>query len=219
MAQLDELNGPELEQGQDAHVIGQKVPTKVGWGSTLFEVILWVLFIIPGLVFLFKKISAKNYFEQLQQRINKAASTIDIKLQDRDSILQNLSGLVQQAVNLDKETYSQIAAYRGGINPNADMNQVQGNIDNMFAKINIAMERYPELQAHGEIRDAIQQNRVLQAEISAARDLYNDLVDKWNRDIFEWPTKQIVAAKQGYTTRIPFAASTEVRRRAEGKYF
>ena len=56
-------------------------------------------------------------------------------------------------------------------------------------------------------------------EITAARPVYNDRVAQWNRDIFDWPTKNIVAAKQGYTTRIPFTASAEVKDMARQKFF
>ena len=53
----------------------------------------------------------------------------------------------------------------------------------------------------------------------AARELYNDTINEWNKDIFEWPTKMIVAAKNGYTTRIPFIASKEVKEQAKGVFF
>ena len=62
--------------------------------------------------------------------------------------------------------------------------------------------------------NAMQQNMYLQREITAARELYNDTVNEWNKDIFAWPTKKIVAAKNGYTTRIPFVASKEIKEKA-----
>jgi len=40
-----------------------------------------------------------------------------------------------------------------------------------------------------------------------------------NKDIFAWPTKKIVAAKNGYTTRIPFAASKEIKEKAKDVFF
>ena len=46
---------------------------------------------------------------------------------------------------------------------------------------------------------------------TSARTVYNSRVTQWNTDIFAWPTKMIVAARQGYTTRIPFTASSETR--------
>ena len=59
----------------------------------------------------------------------------------------------------------------------------------------------------------------LQKEITAARQLYNDSVAQWNSDLFDWPTKQIVAARAGYTTRIPFTASAAVKAQARGTFF
>ena len=85
--------------------------------------------------------------------------------------------------------------------------------------MNIAFENYPDLKAHREIADAMQQNSYLQREITAAREVYNDTVNTWNRDVFSWPTKQIVAAKAGYTTRIPFIADKETKDAARGSFF
>ena len=65
----------------------------------------------------------------------------------------------------------------------------------------------------------MQQNSYLQREITAARELYNDTIFAWNRDIFAWPTKMIVAAKAGYTTRIPFIASKEIKEKAKDVFF
>ena len=63
--ELDEVRGPVNEQGRDVNVIEKQLPVKVGWGSTFFEVMLWVLGIIPGVIFLFMKISARNYLKQI----------------------------------------------------------------------------------------------------------------------------------------------------------
>ena len=81
--ELDELTGPVNEAGRDVNVIEKQIQVKVGWGSTLFEVLLWILFIIPGVVFTFMKINAKKYFQQLQQQIQHDASTIVHYLQKR----------------------------------------------------------------------------------------------------------------------------------------
>ena len=65
----------------------------------------------------------------------------------------------------------------------------------------------------------MQQNSYLQKEITAARSLYNDTVAQWNASLYEWPTKQIVAARAGYTTRIPFTASAAVKEQARQNFF
>lgn len=215
---LDELNSTTREEGLDTKVIAKKIPAKVGFGSTIFEIFLWVMLIIPGVVFLFKKIKAKNYFQQLEQKIQHNASQIDNYLEQRVMVLQNCAKLLDKAIDLDKSTFENIAKYRSGTSDEA-RNELQGQLDNISKNINIAFENYPDLEAHDAIEDAMKQNMYLQREITAARELYNDTVNTWNTAIFSWPTKQIVAAKEGYTTRIPFIASQEIKEKAKGVFF
>ena len=218
--QLDELNPEVREEGLETNVIAKKIPAKVGAGSTVFEILLWVCGIIPGLIFLFMKISAKKHFDQLQQKIQRNASQIDNYLEQRVMVLQNCARLLDKAIDLDKSTFENIAKYRSGAtDADAARNEIGGQIENIARNVNIAVENYPELAAHREIADAMQQNMYLQREITAARELYNDTINEWNRDIFAWPTKMIVAAKNGYTTRIPFAASKEVKEKAKSVFF
>ena len=219
--QLDELNPEIREEGLDTNVIAKKLPAEVGTGSKIFEIALWVCGIIPGLIFLFMKIGAQKHFDQLQQKIQRNASQIDNYLEQRVMVLQNCARLLDKAIDLDKSTFENIARYRSGNAGDLDTarNALSGQVDSLSRSINVAVESYPDLQAHREIADAMQQNMYLQREITAARELYNDTVDQWNRDIFAWPTKKIVAAKNGYTTRIPFIASREIKEQAKSVFF
>ncbi len=175
--------------------------------------------VLPGVIFVFKKISARNYFQQLEQRIQAEASNIDNFLEQRVQILQNVVGLVERAIELDKDVMKAVAALRGGSVNAANRNSVNQQIDTAFGRLFPQVEAYPELKAHDAIADAMQQNNYLQREITAARTVYNSRVTQWNTDIFSWPTKMIVAARQGYTTRIPFTASAETRQMARSKFF
>ena len=218
--QLDELNPEVREEGLDTNVIVKKIPVEVGGGSKFFEIALWICGIIPGLIFLFMKIGAQKHFDQLQQKIQRNASQIDNYLEQRVMVLQNCARLLDKAIDLDKSTFETIAKYRSGYtDTDTARNEIGGQLDSVSRNINIAMENYPDLAAHREIADAMQQNMYLQREITAARELYNDTIDQWNRDVFAWPTKMIVAAKNGYTTRIPFIASKEVKEQAKGVFF
>lgn len=217
---LDEETGPVKEEGRDVNVIAKQIPVKVGLGSTIFQVILWVLGIIPGLVFLFMKIKAGTYLRQLEQKLQHDASQIDNYLEQRVVILSNLAKLVDKAVSLDKDTFTQIAQARSGKIVDGDgMTETAKRTDAIEAKLNIQMEAYPDLKSHNEIADAIQQNSYLQREITAAREQYNDTVNKWNSEIQMWPTNMIVAAKAGYTTRIPFSTSKEIKAKARDVFF
>ena len=217
--QLDENN--VNTQGQDVNVINQKIPAKVGVGSTIFQIILWVLLIIPGVVFLFKKIKAENYFQQLQQKIQKNASQIDNYMEQRVVVLKNCAQILDKQADFEKSVFENIAKYRSGNNDQKELerNDIATQIEDLSKNINIAFENYPDLKAHEAFKDAMRQNYQLQLEITAARELYNDSVYAWNRDIFAWPTKMIVASKNGYTTRIPFTISASVKEEARGTFF
>ncbi len=217
--ELDEMTGPVNTNGRDINVIEKQIPVRVGAGSTLFEIALWVCGIIPGIIFQVMKTNARNYFQKLQQKLQADASQIDNYLEQRVQILKNLAKLVEKAIDLDKDVMKAVAAFRGGRLPDSERNAVANQIDGCFGRLFPQVEAYPDLKAHAAIADAIQQNSYLQKEITAARQLYNDSVMQWNADIFDWPTKQIVAAKAGYTTRIPFTASAEIKAQARGTFF
>ena len=181
----------------------------------------WLLFLgaLPGLIFLFMKINALAYLRKLQQKIQADASQIDNYLEQRVVVLNNVVGLVAKAIDLDKDVMKSVAAYRSGRGADAERNQASQAIDGIFSRINLACEAYPDLKAQAVIADAMRQNSYLQKEITAARTLYNDTVGMWNQDVFAWPTKQIVAARAGYTTRIPFIASAETKAAARSVFF
>lgn len=245
---LDETTGPVNENGRDIHVIDRQLPVEIGFGSVLFEIALWVTIpilvllyilimgdtinnvllvgvvgclvgILPGIIFIFMKISAHNYFQQLEQRIQAEASNIDNYLEQRVQILQNVVGLVNRAIELDKDVMKSVAALRSGTLNESNRNEVDRQINDAFGRLFPQVEAYPELKAHNAIADAMQQNSYLQREITAARTVYNSRVTQWNTDIYAWPTKMIVAARQKYTTRIPYTASAETKKIAESKFF
>ena len=62
---LDEETGPVREEGRDINVIAKQIPVKVGVGSTIFEVALWLLLIIPGLIFTMKILIGEIWFRCL----------------------------------------------------------------------------------------------------------------------------------------------------------
>ena len=217
--ELDETNAVVKEEGRDVNVIDKQLkPT--GYKSALaLEIVLFVLGIIPGLIFLLCKVHAGKYLSQLQQKIQHDASQIDNYLEQRVVILENTAALVNKAVNLDKETFTEIARLRAGNSGDAGRNELNSAIENVSSKINVALENYPDLKSHQEISQAMQQNSYLQREITAAREVYNDTVNQWNMAIYAWPCKCLVAHQRGYTTRIPFTASKEVKEKARSVFF
>lgn len=220
--ELDEMNAPTLEEGRDVRVIAKQLPVTVKTGTKIFDVIWWFIPpILGGVIWSILKVKARSYLQKLQQKIQHDASQIDNYLEQRVQILKNCAKLVDKAIDLDKDTFEKIAAYRSGMNPNSDSqrNEYATQIDEVGIAINRVVENYPDLKAHRELADAMQQNSYLQREITAAREVYNDTVNVWNSAIFSWPTKQIVAAKEGYTTRIPFCIDSATREQARADFF
>ena len=212
--ELDETKDPIREEGRDVHVIDKQLTVTVDWRSTFFQVILWILGIIPGIVFAVMKIKARSHLQQMQQKIQHDASTIDNYLQNRVTILTNTASLLNKSIELDKTTFAEIAKYRSGNFSDAERGEVANKLATAERAINIALEAYPDLRAHADIQTAMQQNAYTQQEITAAREAYNDTVQSWNTLIYQWPTYRIGAAKAKYSTRIPFTVSQEVREAA-----
>ncbi|MCX5989959.1 MAG: LemA family protein [Chloroflexota bacterium] len=244
--EIDEVTGSTDPNGRDINVINKQIRVEVGNESRIFEIALWLVGTIPGIIILttdampvlqgvgvlaagflpgvifqFMKISALAYLRRLQQKVQADASQIDNYLEQRVIILQNVVGLVEKSIELDKDVMKSVAAYRAGRLPTTDTgrNAASQELDGIFSRVNVAFEAYPELKAQATLADAMRQNSYLQKEITAARTLYNDTVAMWNQEIFRWPTNQIVAARAGYTTRIPFIASAETKAEARGTFF
>ena len=161
---LDEVTGPVNDNGRDVHVIDRQLLVEVGFGSALFEVALWITIpilvllyvfvldptidnpaliatigclagILPGVIFIFMKISAKNYFQQLEQKIQAEASNIDNYIEQRVIILQNVVGLVERAIELDKDVMKSVAALRGGSVTDANRSDVNQQVTTAFGRL------------------------------------------------------------------------------------
>ena len=193
--ELDELNANVNPQGRDVNVIEKQLTVTTTASETFLCVYLpWFLLILPGLILWFMRMNARNYFLKLQQKLQAEASQIDNYLEQRVVILQNVAALVNKAVDLDKDVMKAVAAFRGGVNiSDANRNAIAEQLNGGFARLFPQVEAYPELKAHASIADAMQQN--------------------------ELPARKIVAAANGYTTRIPFTASAETKAQARGVFF
>ena len=163
-----------------------------------------------------------NNLVKMRNMVDNAWAQIDVQLQRRCDLIPNLVETVKGYAAHESGTLEKVIAARSAVTnattPEAKMeadNALSGTLKSLFA----VSEAYPELKAHQAIADAMQQNSYLQREITAARTVYNNRVTQWNTEIFSWPTKMIVAASQGYTTRIPFTASAETKQMARSKFF
>lgn len=236
--QLDELNPEIMEEGRDVHVIAKVIPVVATAGEKMIPYLIMaagVAVILAGIFFenyiaaalgvvvvgfpWWKLRQISSEFNMMEQRIQTAASEIDNFMEQRVIILTNVAQLVEKSISVDKELFLDIAKYRSGNFGEETRSEVNNELNRAARAINVALENYPDLKSQDTIRDAMQQNSYLQREITAARTFYNDAVNTWNREIFEFPFKKIVAAREGRTTRIPFIAEKEIKEKSRGVFF
>lgn len=164
----------------------------IGFGSKLFEVILWVLLIFPGIIFMYKKKKAKKFLNELNRQIDDCYVTINNLLNERINILRNIYSSLSKEDNFAKFAFSEISKESNLTKKGQSVETATNEIDNLVKGNN-------ELR-NKNIFDEIERNKNLEKEIFSIKDTYNNAVLQWNKEIFLWPTNKIVAAKQGYTT-------------------
>lgn len=162
--------------------------------------------LLPFALLFWRKKTTASHFQALLQKINGLASEIDNYIDQQIDILKNVAPLVEKSVELDKDVMKSVAAFRGGVDiTNENRNAVASQVNAAYRALVPHMEAYPDLKAHAVIAEAMQKAEHLRKEITAARTLYNDRVTQWNREVFEWPIKRMVAAQEHYRTLVPFA--------------
>ena len=186
--------------------------------STIVIIVVVVILvaIIAGLV------SNYNGVVSLSEEVDNKFATIDTMLQRRADLIPNLVNTVKGYTNQEQAVIDSVTDARAklaGANSVGEKANADQELSTALSNLLVVVENYPDLKSHAEIADVMQQNSYLQKEITAARDQYNDTVNQWNHDIFMWPVKMIVAAKAGYTSRIPFTTSFDMKEKARGTFF
>ena len=176
--------------------------------------------LIPFAFLFWQKKQTSSHFQALLQKINSCASEIDNYISQQIDILKNVAPLVEKSIDLDKDVMKSVAAFRGGVDiTNENRNEVATQVSATYRALVPHMEAYPDLKAHAVIAEAMQKAEHLRKEITAARTLYNDRVAQWNREVFEWPIKRMVAAEEHYRTLIPFAIDAGLKEESHQVFF
>ena len=226
-----------LNEGLDIHVIPQKIPVEKKPSHLLYQLLIMctgLLVLIPGIIAVLCSIpddgwwmgllsipvallpslilwtvknSTRSYFESLQQSINQAASQVDIYISHRVTLMRSLAKTVDKGLEQELQVLLETAKQRGSGDADTCRNYTNDSLNQFIATV----EAYPDIKSNQYIVKLMEEDEKCMSEITAARVLYNDKVGIWNKEIFQWPIKQIIAAESGYTTRIPFIASAAVK--------
>ena len=131
----------------------KKSPELTG-GTKAFQVIMWCLLLIPGIVLAAKKKKAEERLSALEQRIQHDASQIDNYLEQRVIILENLSALINKEMTFEKDALSTLAGYKNGIDADS-LSSANDNISAAENKIKSVFDDHPELLSNAGIAKAM----------------------------------------------------------------
>lgn len=184
----------------------------------------WFLYILICILtlglFAITQITVKNKLNQLEMKINNAASNVDIQLEKRFDTLSKLVDTAKSHCKFSKETFENIAAYRSGVK--RDINSVGINdksnllidknniVENINRNFNMAFENYPILGADESIRTLRNEIVLIERELAATRRAYNSLVTLYNKDIYNFYI-DVIISKKGYRG-IPLFKTEEYKR-------
>ena len=178
----------------------QTAPVITG-GTRAFEIGMWAAAIVPGIVLQVKKNTARKYFDSLDKRIKFNAAQIDGFIAKRLNILRNSAWF-------DPALFPELATINlSDSTPDEARNTLTGYLDRAYEIIIERAKAANNGVIPADLQSTLQADRKVQREITAARTLYNDTVNMWNKDIFATRAKQIVAANLKLTTRPVFVGS------------
>ncbi|THB74668.1 MAG: LemA family protein [Gammaproteobacteria bacterium] len=142
-----------------------------------------------------------------KNQTENAFAGIDAMLKKRYDLIPNLVATVQQYMEHEKSTLTQVTEMRaralsGGLS-NDEKVALDNQISSAIGGIMVAVENYPELKAN-ENFDQLQRTMTeIEEQISAARRAYNAAITSYNNSIEMFPTN-ILAGMMSYQRKEVF---------------
>ena len=155
----------------------------------LLVCLLWILFIIPGVICLNKTNKVKRYLKDINKQIINDKTTIDGYLDQRIEVLKELC---QKDDKLAKRSFSEISNI-------VDMSTKAQEIENISVEIINTLNG-----SKGKIEMLLKQDSNIKKQIVSFKDTYNNKIVEWNKLIFKSTAYKIVAAKENYFTELYF---------------
>ena len=119
----------------------------------------------------------------LRNQVGNAWSQIDVQLKRRHDLIPNLVGAVKGYLQHEREVLEGVSAARAramAASGAAQAGEAEGQLSRAVGRLVAVMERYPDLKANQNVL-ALQEELVsTENRIGFARQLYNDMVARYN---------------------------------------
>lgn len=166
-----------------------------------------------------------NRIQSMDETTNQLKANIDAELMRRNDLIPNLVATVEEAARFEKETYTQVAEARSGLNAAREQlaNAVTSGAppqqvaaanaavsDQLRTFLNVSVEAYPNLRANESFVRLQDELTETENRIAVARRDYNEGVQQYNAYIRQFP-QALTAKVTGAQRKEPFEAPEGAR--------
>jgi LemA protein len=141
-----------------------------------------------------------NSLVGLRNQVRNAWSQIDVQLKRRHDLIPNLVGAVKGYMQHEREVLERVAEARAramGARGPAASGEAEGQLSQAVASLIAVAERYPDLKANQNVLALQEEIVTTENRIGFARQLYNDMVARYNTQQQVFPLN-LVAAGLGF---------------------
>ena len=139
-------------------------------------------------------IAQYNRLVNLQNQVRNAWSQIDVQLKRRHDLIPNLVNTVKGVMKFEQETLERVMNARAraaGATTVAERGAAEGELTQTLGRLFALMENYPELKSNQNALELQEELTSTENRIGYARQLYNDLVMRFNTAQQVFPTNLI----------------------------
>ncbi len=174
----------------------------------LLIIILWAVFTNNSLI-------AKR------NRVKQCRSGICVALKQRNDLIPNLVASVKAYMGHENEILTRIAELRFKVSVASEREQIKGGteISSLLARLQVAVEDYPELKANEQFMHLQFQIQEMENELQAIRRTYNASVTDYNNYIEMFPSSIIASWRRHEQQELVEFPENEIKEVKVGELF
>ncbi len=133
----------------------------------------------------------------LRNQVRNAWAQIDVQLKRRHDLIPNLVGAVKGYMQHEREVLERVSEARAramSAAGAAQVGQAEGQLSQAVGRLVAVMERYPDLKANQNVLALQEELASTENRIGFARQLYNDMVARYNTRQQIFPLNLVAAA-------------------------
>jgi len=156
-----------------------------------------------------------NGLVSVKMQAENSWAQIDVQLKRRADLIPNLIETVRGYAKFEKSTLESVTQARAAMmSAKGPKEAAKANdfLANTLKSVFAVAEAYPTLKANENFKALQEELASTENKIAFARQLYNDMVMKWNTMILQFPTN-IVAGITGMSTAKEFFEATEAEKK------